>query len=174
MQSVKNAQNTTGVNAVPASQSIYYTSLSGVTVTGATASLDTTTVQFGKAGLKLVATGSTITVQMNGYPCTIQPNWQWIGSLYIQGSVSAITGTLNIITPTATYSVNINGPLSGWTRPYGNFQLTTDASATATMELILTGLSVGQTFWIEAWQLEPTKGTAALPSPYILTQPPAT
>jgi len=29
-------------------------------------------------------------------------------------------------------------------------------------------------FWIEAWQLEPTKGTTALPSPYILTQPPAT
>lgn len=105
-----------------------------MTVTGATASLDNSTVQFGKASLKLVATGSTVTIQMNGYPCTIQPYWEWLSSVYLKGAAGPITGTLNVITPAATYSVNISGTLSGgWDRPYGTEVLTADASSTATM-----------------------------------------
>lgn len=62
--------------------------------------------------------------------------------------------------------------MSGWSRPYGSFDLTADASSSATLVLTLTGVTVSSTIWIEAWQLEPTQGTTALPSPYILTQPP--
>lgn len=116
-----------------------------------------------------------MTVQMNGYPCIIQPNWQWIGSIYIKGSASALSGTLNVTTAAGSYSVNIAGNIgTGWSRLYGNFNLTADNSSSASMSLTLTGLTVGQTYWIEAWQLEPTQGTATLPSPYILTQPPGT
>lgn len=59
-------------------------------------SLDSTTVQFGGASLKLVATATTVTVELGsaGYPITIHPFWKWIGSLYIKSSIAAITGTL--------------------------------------------------------------------------------
>lgn len=78
MQSISNAQYTTGVNAVPGALSVYFgtpTTFPAITTTGATVTLDNSNPQFGQYSYKLVATAPTITVKFTGFPCTIQPNW---------------------------------------------------------------------------------------------------
>ena len=130
---------------MPGALSVYFgASLPALTVTGASVSLDGSNPQFGQSSLKLVATGSTITVQLNGFPCTIQPNWQWIGSLYIKGTATPITGTLSLVTVSSTDVVNISGDIgAAWSRVYGSFDLTSDSHTQATLKLTLTGVPIG-------------------------------
>lgn len=146
-------------------------------ITGATASLDATRVQFGAASLKLVATSSTITVTLgaSGYPATIQPYWKWIASAYIQTDQAAVSGTLAVVTAQTTTAGDISGNVTAnaWARIYCDCALTADPSTSATLTLTL-NTTVGATYWIEAWQLEPVQGGTSLPSPYILTSPPRT
>lgn len=85
LSSIHAASYVTGVNAVPTQYSVYDgVALPGLRIAGATASQDSTKVQFGTASLKLVATGPTITVELgsSGYPATIQSLWKWLGSVY--------------------------------------------------------------------------------------------
>lgn len=111
----------------------------------------------------------------SGYPCTLQPNWKWIASLYLLASNPAITATLDLITPAGTQSVDMSGTVGAdWFRLYGDYDLTADDSATGTLKLTFTGLTVGDTINLEAWQLEPVQGNTSLPSPYIITSPPRT
>ena len=177
MGQIQNAQTTTGVNVIPTQYSIYDgTALPGMRITGATASLDATNVRFGAASLKLTATATTVTVELGttGYPATLHPDWKWIGSVYLLSSRTTIAGTMQVVTPLSSPSADIAGTISGWVRLYGDYDLTADASTQATMLLTLTGVTVGDTFNLEAWQLEPVQGTTTLPSPYIITSPPRT
>lgn len=173
-----NAQSTTGVNVVPAQYSIYDgTALPGLRVTGATASMDTANVQFGGASLKLTATATTVTVTLgsSGYPLTLHPNWKWIASVYLKSSRGTINATLTTATPNGSYDGNVSGSFgTGWTRLYADHELTADAATTGTLTLTFTGVTVGDTLNLEAWQLEPVQGDTTLPSPFIITSPPRT
>lgn len=111
----------------------------------------------------------------SGYPCTLHPYWKWIASLYLKSSVGTVSASLDLITPTGTYSGNVSGDIgTDWVRLYADHDLTADAATTGTLKLTFTGVTVGDTFTIEAWQLEPVQGNTSLPSPYIITSPPRT
>ena len=144
---------------------------------GATASQDTTNVRFGTASLKLTATASTVSVELgsSGYPFTLPPNWKWIASVYLKPSRGTVNATLETVTPNGSYTGNVSGDLgTDWSRLYADHELTADAATTGTLKLTFTGVTVGDTFNLEAWQLEPVQGNTALPSPYIITSPPRT
>jgi hypothetical protein len=178
MSAIRAAGYTTGVNAVPTQYSVYDgTGLPGLRITGATASLDSVNVQFGVASIKLVATGSqiTLTLASTGYPATIHPYWKWIASLYCRTDQASLSGTLAVATATKSYSDDISGAVTAlmWSRLYGSYDLTADAATSATLTLTLNTV-VGATYWLEAWQLEPVQGDTALPSPFIITSPPRT
>lgn len=169
---------TTGVNAVPTQFSVYDgVSLPPLRVTGATASLDASHVQFGMASLKLAATGTTVTVELgsSGYPITIQSLWKWIASLYCLTDQASLSGTLAVVTSTKTYSIDISGAVTAltWARLYGDYDLTADTATTCTLLLTLT-TAAGANYWLEGWQLEPVQGNTFLPSPYIMTSGPRT
>jgi len=175
--SINNAQYTTGVNAVPTEYAVYDgTALPSLRITGATSAFDTSHVQFGAGSLKLTATASTVTVELaaSGYPITLHPNWKWIASLFLLTSASTIAGKLSVVTPAQQYDVDISGtPGASWSRLYGDYDLTADASTSCTLLLTLTGVTVGQVFNLEGWMLEPSQG-AVLPSPFIMTSGPRT
>lgn len=169
---------TTGVNVIPTQYSVYDgTALPGLRATGATESLDAANVQFGAASLKLVSTGTQIVVTLgtSGYPVTFQSLWKWIASLYCRTDQASLSGTLAVITPTGTYSADISGNVTAlaWSRLYGDYDLTADASTTCTLKLTLNTTN-GATYWLEGWQLEPVQGNTSLPSPFIITSPPRT
>lgn len=66
-----------------------------------------------------------------------------------------------------------NVTAGSWNRLYGSYDLTADASTTCTLLLTL-NTATGNTYWLEAWQLEPVQGATSLPSPFIITSPPRT
>lgn len=175
--SINNAQYATGVNAVPTEYAVYDgTALPALRITGATSAFDTAHAQFGVGSLKLTATASTITVELaaSGYPITLHPNWKWIASLFLLTSAASITGKLSVVTPAQQYDVDISGsPGASWSRLYGDYDLTADASTSCTLLLTLTGVTIGQVFNVEGWMLEPSQG-AVLPSPFIMTSGPRT
>jgi hypothetical protein len=178
LSAIRAAGYTTGVNAIPTQYSVYDgTALPGLRLTGATASLDNANAQFGVASIKLVATGTQIvlTLAATGYPATIHPYWKWIASLYCRTDQASLSGTLAVATAANAYSDDISGPVTAltWSRLYGNYDLTADASTAATLTLTLNTV-VGATYWLEAWQLEPVQGDTSLPSPFIITSPPRT
>lgn len=168
------AAGRTHVNCVPSGYTVYNgTTLPPVTLTGCTAALDSTHAQFGAASMKLTATAATVEVQFSGTPLTLQAYQRWIESVYLMTSRSSITGTLAVTTGVGTYSVNIdsNPTPATWVRLYGTQDLSADASTAATLELTLTGCSVGDTFNLEAWQFESASGGTNLPSPWVNTNP---
>lgn len=175
--SINNAQYATGVNAVPTEYAVYDgTALPALRITGATSAFDTSHVQFGVGSLKLTATASTVTVELaaSGYPITLHPNWKWIASLFLLTSATSIAGKLSMVTPAKQYDVDISGsPGASWSRLYGDYDLTADASTSCTLLLTLTGVTIGQVFNVEGWMLEPSQG-AVLPSPFIMTSGPRT
>ena len=175
--SINNAQYATGVNAVPTEYAVYDgTALPALRITGATSAFDTAHAQFGVGSLKLTATASTVTVELaaSGYPITLHPNWKWIASLFLLTSAANITGKLSVVTPAQQYDVDISGsPGASWSRLYGDYDLTADASTSCTLLLTLTGVTIGQVFNVEGWMLEPSQG-AVLPSPFIMTSGPRT
>lgn len=177
LRSINNAQYATGINAVPTEYAVYDgTALPALRIAGATSAFDTSHVQFGAGSLQLTATASTVTVELaaSGYPITLHPNWKWIASLFLLTSAPTIAGKLSIVTPAQQYDVDISGtPGASWSRLYGDYDLTADASTSCTLLLTLTGVTVGQVFNIEGWMLEPSQG-AILPSPFIMTSGPRT
>lgn len=170
INATRDAANRTGVNVVPAAYAVYdAATLPALSINGASAALDGTKSQFGKASLKLTATGATITVSFTGNPIAITAYQRWIESVYIQSSRASIGGTLAVVTPAASYPVDISGTLlpATWGRLYGDCSLVADASTQATMTLTLTGCSVGDTFNLEGWQLEQAAGNTNLPSAFV-------
>src|SRR5574337_695472 len=152
INATRDAANRTGVNVVPAAYAVYdAAALPALSINGASATLDGTKSQFGKASLKLTATAATITVSFTGNPIAINAYQRWIESVYIQSSRASIAGTLAVVTPAASYPVDISGTLlpATWGRLYGDCSLIADASTQATMTLTLTGCSVGDTFNLE-------------------------
>lgn len=170
INATRDAANRTGVNVVPTAYAVYNgTSLPALSINGANAALDNTKSQFGKASLKLTATASTVTVSFTGNPIAINAFQGWIESVYIQSSRASIAGTLAVVTPVASYPVDISGTLlpATWGRLYGDCSLVADASTQATLTLTLTGCSVGDTFNLEGWQLEQAAGNTNLPSAFV-------
>lgn len=176
LSAIANAANKTGVNVLPSAYALYDSAaLPSMTITGATASLDSSTVQFGNASLKLVATAATVSVSFTGFPVPITPFQRWIVSVFAQSSRSAITGTLAVVTPETSYPVNIDGNLLAgtWGRLYGDCSLTSDDSSGCTVTLTLTGCSVGDVYHFDGWQLEQANGTTDLPSAFVCSGAPA-
>ena len=170
INATRDAANRTGVNVVPAAYAVYdAAALPALSINGASAALDGTKSQFGKASLKLTATAATVSVSFTGYPIAITAYQRWIESVYIQSSRASIAGTLAVVTPSASYPVDISGTLlpATWGRLYGDCSLVADASTQATMTLTLTGCSVGDTFNLEGWQMEQAAGNTNLPSAFV-------
>lgn len=170
INATRDAANRTGVNVVPAAYAVYdAAALPALSINGASAALDGTKSQFGKASLKLTATAATVTVSFTGNPIAINAYQRWIESVYIQSSRTSIAGTLAVVTPAASYPVDISGTLlpATWGRLYGDCSLVADNSTQATMTLTLTGCSVGDTFNLEGWQLEQAAGNTNLPSAFV-------
>ena len=168
------AAGRTHVNCVPSAYTVYNAPvLPAITLTGCTAALDSTRAQFGSASMKLTATASTVSVQFYGYPIPVQSFQRWIESVYLMTSRSSIAGTLSVVTGTGTYSANIGTTTTpgAWARLYGVSDLTADAATAVTMNLTLTGCSVGDTFNLEAWQMEASSGGTNLPSSWVNTNP---
>lgn len=175
INSIRDASNRQPVNVVPADYAVYNGSaLPALSISGASAALDTTKHQFGAASLKLTATAATVTVEFSADPVLLPPNADWIESVYIQSSRTAIAGTLALDTPGGSYPVDISGDLlpGTWGRLYGDCDLRADSSTTATMALTLTGCTVGDTFNLEGWQIEHATGSTNLPSPFVNTTVP--
>lgn len=168
------ASNRSSVNVVPFAYTVYNgSSLPALTLTGCTGALDSTQHQFGAASLKLTATASTVSVQFYGYPIPVQQFQRWITSVYVLTSRTSLSGALEVITASGTYSVNIGTTLTAaaWARLYGAMDLTADSSTACTINLTLTGCAVGDTFNLEGWQLESAKGNTNLPSPWVNSNP---
>src|SRR6185437_9421787 len=161
LNATRDAAGKTGINVIPAAYALYDApAMPALTVTGATATLDTGKTQFGNASLKLTATAATVTLTFAGDPIKINPYQRWIESVYIQSSRAAIAGTLAVVTAASNYPVDISGNLlpATWGRLYGDCGLVADDSTAATLTLTLTGCSVGDTFNLEGWQLEQANG----------------
>lgn len=175
INSIRDASNRQPVNVVPSDYAVYNGSaLPALSINGASAALDTTKHQFGAASLKLTATAATVTVEFSADPILLPPNSEWIESVYIQSSRTAIAGTLALDTPGGSHPVDISGNLlpGTWGRLYGDCDLRADPSTTATLALTLTGCSAGDTFNLEGWQIEHATGSTNLPSPFVNTTVP--
>lgn len=165
----RDAANRQGVNVVPTAYALYNgVALPSLTVSGATATLDTTQHQFGLASLKLTAAGTTISVAFPSGTIPISAYQRWIASVFMRTSRTAIDGTLSVITANGTYSATItsNTPLAEWYRLWGDMSLIADTATACTLSLTLTGCTVGDTFNMEGWQLEQASGKTNLPSPF--------
>lgn len=172
----RDAAGRQGVNVVPTAYAVYNgAQLPTLTVSGATAALDTTRHQFGLASLKLTATGATVSVAFPSGAVPISSFQRWIASTYLFTSRTSIAGTLSIITGNGTYSATINSStgLSEWYRLWGDMSLVGDAATSCTLQLTFTGCSVGDTFNLEGWQLEAASGNTNLPTPFANTGAPS-
>lgn len=167
-----------GVNVIPSPLTVFDAiSVPPSVITGATASLSST-ARFGTSALRLTATTATVVITLgaSGYPIPIAPSGQWVGSVYVQTSATALAGTFAIVTAVATYGQNIGDSVQAntWNRLYDTFNLQADASTNCTVTLTFTGCIAGQTIDLEGFMLETTDGYKTLPSAFQVSSPPRT
>ncbi|MHB1798541.1 MAG: hypothetical protein ACYCUI_09595, partial [Vulcanimicrobiaceae bacterium] len=165
----RDAANRQGVNVVPTAYAVYNgVALPSLTISGATAALDTTQHQFGLASLKLTATAATVSVELPSGTIPISAFQRWIASVYMRTSRTAVAGTLAVVTATGTYSATITSSTAAsvWYRLWGDMSLVGDDATACTVQLTFTGCTVGDTFNLEGWQLEAASGATNLPSPF--------